>query len=265
MSIAMRGVRSCPRRLFPTIYNRVADGARLEPPQPLPLPVWPTLDLWSLTVDGRTWRLRDPKDAIRITHVAGPWSETRGYRRLLEKYQLPGFVELAADDRVLDVGAFIGEFAVAVAETDAEVVAAVEPDPDNATALRSNVDCEVIERAVYDEGGIGVEFTVADDGTESGLLTPDGGGGETTTLETTTLSRLVRTHEPTFVKVEAEGVEPEILDGLGECRPAKIAVDASPERDGEAAVAACVNRLSALGYEVRLDNQIVFGRWGGDD
>lgn len=146
MSVAMHGVRACPQALFPTVYNRLAD-ARLSAPDPFAHPPWPTVDHWRLdTVDG-TWWLPRPKDAIRITHVANGYREA-GYRRLLDKYQCEGFVELTDGDRVLDVGAYVGEFARAAAETNADVLAAVEPDRVNAACLRRNIDADVVPTAV---------------------------------------------------------------------------------------------------------------------
>jgi hypothetical protein len=64
--------------------------------------------------------------------------------------------------------------------------------------------------------------------------------------------------KPTFLKVEAEGMEGEILEGMKTLRPRKIAVDASPE-GGRHNRAIIVNRLRALHYEVRVDMNMVYG------
>jgi hypothetical protein len=66
--------------------------------------------------------------------------------------------------------------------------------------------------------------------------------------------------QPSFLKVEAEGLEEEIIAGMEHLRPRKIAVDASPE-GGADAREAIVARLQVLGYVVSSDSNMVYGRW----
>ena len=63
-----------------------------------------------------------------------------------------------------------------------------------------------------------------------------------------------------FVKIEAEGVELEVFDGLGKIRPRKLAIDVSPERNGKSPVDELVPRLSRLGYESRKRGNVLFAR-----
>lgn len=62
------------------------------------------------------------------------------------------------------------------------------------------------------------------------------------------------------MKLEAEGAEPEALDGLGDARPAKLAIDASAERNGRSTVEMCRSRLHAMDYETRVEREVVFAR-----
>lgn len=252
MSLGMQGVRSCPSRLFPAVYNRLADARLRHAPADVG-------DCWQLQTPDGEWLLPHPKDAIRITHVANGHPRS-GYRRLLDKYQYSGFVELTTDDTVLDVGAYIGEFTRAASDTGATVAAAVEPDPHNAVYCRANTDTEVLETALWDEPTT-LTFTVATDGSESSAFGADAGGGEERDIEATTLQRVLGARDVSFLKLEAEGAEPECLDGLGEERPGKVAVDCSPERNGRSTLVMCRNRLSDLGYATRVDGDVLFGRF----
>jgi hypothetical protein len=63
-----------------------------------------------------------------------------------------------------------------------------------------------------------------------------------------------------FVKIEAEGVELEVFEGLGDMRPARLAIDVSPERDGQSPAGEFRTLLEPLGYEVRQRGQVMFAR-----
>jgi len=63
-----------------------------------------------------------------------------------------------------------------------------------------------------------------------------------------------------FVKIEAEGVELEVFDGLGDLRPRKLAIDVSPERNGESPADEFRVRLEAGGYSVRQRQHVMFAR-----
>jgi len=63
-----------------------------------------------------------------------------------------------------------------------------------------------------------------------------------------------------LLKVEAEGMEPEVLAGAHQTlqRVDYVAVDAGPERGGENTVPAVLNALTSAGFEV-LDCYLVRG------
>ena len=57
------------------------------------------------------------------------------------------------------------------------------------------------------------------------------------------------TGSTTFVKIEAEGFEPEILRGFGSFRPAILSIDVSPERDSNSTLSEVQIILGAMGYK----------------
>jgi hypothetical protein len=62
------------------------------------------------------------------------------------------------------------------------------------------------------------------------------------------------------VKIEAEGVELEVFEGLEAIRPRKLAIDVSPERDGESPAAEFRIRLARMNYEFRQRANVLFAR-----
>jgi len=61
-----------------------------------------------------------------------------------------------------------------------------------------------------------------------------------------------------FVKLEAEGVEIEVFEGLGELKPRKFAIDVSPERNGESPGPELTVRLEELGYNTHQRGHVLF-------
>jgi len=63
-----------------------------------------------------------------------------------------------------------------------------------------------------------------------------------------------------FLKIDAEGAEPEVLKGSNKLRISKLAIDAGNERNGESTVEEVSNILKNRGYEIKVDNGVVFAR-----
>lgn len=194
-----------------------------------------------------------------------------GYREWLRrKYCLPGFVEVEGGDLVVDCGAYVGGFALSAAGIAREVHA-FEPDSANASCARRNLagwpNVKVVERGLY---GTSREMilNVSANSVEHSLLLPDDGVVvQERRIEVVTLADYLRSEgigRLDFLKLEAEGVELEVFAGLGEVRPRKIAIDVSPERNGQSPAAEFRARLDPLGYEVRQRGQVMFARAAAD-
>lgn len=218
-------------------------------------------DCWCLETTTGSFYFSDPRQITR--HVAIGIS-MQG--RVLQKYTFPGFVEVESGDTVVDVGAFIGEFSKRAGEIGDRIIA-VEPDDRNAAALRRNLshlsESYVVEKAAWKETGQH-EFQVAGDPSEGSILEVDSNDvTDIVALETTRVDDLatkIGVGSIDYLKIEAEGAEPEVLESVGELEVGKIAVECAPERGGETPEAEVTNWLRERGYTIRTRDNIVFGR-----
>lgn len=246
-NLRMAGVEATPELLFVSIYNRLTrDGITLEVAQGHWYPDW------RLVVDEEPFYLHRAKDALRITHIGDQPS-----RRVYDRYTVGGAFGPRDGDTVVDVGSFIGEFSWQVAAAHDVDVVAVEPDPRNAECVSYNTPESVEVRrcaASYQDGS--VDFHVATDGSESGILPPDKGRAGIEEVSMARLDSLVDAVD--FLKVEAEGNEPEVLLGMGRLRPKRVVVNVSPERNGHSPADTCQSILRDKGYVTDRDGDELF-------
>lgn len=165
-------------------------------------------------------------------------------------------VSIEPGDRVVDIGAFIGEASISIADIASEIYS-VEPSPRSYACLKKNaqnVDCITpVNCGAWNEAGE-MEFNLGVDATDDSILEPDyGGDGSVKTVSVDTIENIcsgLGLRSVDFMKVEAEGAEPEALKGLGDLRPTKIAVNCDPERQGKSTEEEVAHLLSDKGYEV---------------
>jgi FkbM family methyltransferase len=173
--------------------------------------------------------------------------------RLLVKYQ-DGPVRLAAGDVVLEAGAHVGEFSTAAARIVAQVYT-FEPDPKTFACLKRNT--EGVANIAIHNAGLGerdgtADFFISRTNADSSFLLPDA-HEEKLTVPMRTIASVMDSYKLAkldFLKVEAEGYEPEILKGCGaRLRDvAKVAVDCGPERHGKDTYAECEAVLKEAGF-----------------
>ena len=148
---------------------------------------------------------------------------------MLAKYQ-DGPVQLEKGDIVFEVGANVGEFTVAALRKGATVVAA-EPDPHAYRCLSMNApDATTLALAIGDRDGT-AQIHLSTGGADSSLINPS---RESMTVPVRTIATLMPDGMD-FLKIEAEGFEPEVLKGAIPVleRTRKIAIDCGPERLGQ--------------------------------
>jgi FkbM family methyltransferase len=160
-------------------------------------------------------------------------------------------------DIVLEVGAYHGRDTAMMAKL-AEYVYAFEPSPRNFSTLEKNLESfdniTLIQKGVFNESGkLELEYGKTSD--DDGFLAPDSGSAEkkrtevpVDTLESHVESLNIDTVD--FLKVEAEGAEPEVLKGIGELNIEKIVVAAGTERDGKSTGKQVTEILKELGYSL---------------
>lgn len=168
-------------------------------------------------------------------------------------------------DTVIDIGANVGEFSVSVANLAGRIVA-FEPDPAAFKCLEKNCashptisTCNI---ALSNETGE-TPFYLSTKGADSSLVEPER-YTKRISVSTTTLDDALATMGITrvdFLKVEAEGWEPEILEGAADTlkHTQKIAVDAGPERKGQTTIDEVSSILKKEGFAITRQKDIVFG------
>lgn len=212
---------------------------------------------------GRRLFFVTPNRATRYIYAGGP-----GYtiERLRRKYQCKRKdIKIEEGEIVVDIGANIGEFSLSIAETAGQVYS-FEPDPEVFRALQKNLlsyeNCQSFPLALADSEGE-IEFFLSTNGADSSAIVPDT-YDKKITIPATTLDAFVKARnipKLDFLKVEAEGFEPEVLNGASETLQTvrKIVVDCGPERRGEPTFDACNKILMTHGFSTIRRNNMLFG------
>jgi len=173
------------------------------------------------------------------------WAESLG-----DKYFTHDTVGLEPSDTVLEVGAARG-ITTQVAAKRAERVIAIEASPRAFECLKRNVvasDVELLNRAAWSKRDQ-IEIHYGKQSGDDSPITPNSGFVESRTVQAERLEDLV--DEPVdFLKVEAEGVEPEVIEGIGSMKIDRIVVNCSAERYGESPRERVENLLRGKGYEI---------------
>ena len=208
--------------------------------------------------NGKSWLL----PGLRATyHTLNSYQD-----RITEQFFDNEYVEISQGDIVFEVGAYIGGSTFGVAQKAAHVYA-IEASPRNVECLRHNMrdlaNVTVIHKAAWNKSDtLEMEYGIAAD--DDSLLTPDKGSiGKTTEVPADTIANIadeVDVNHIDFLKVEAEGVEPEVVEGILGISVDKVAVDCGPERDGEPVIEEVSNKLEDLNYNVVNDGKMVYGQ-----
>jgi FkbM family methyltransferase len=187
----------------------------------VPITVWQHLHptgVWQLHApDGSTFRYHCGRDDV----LAGPvvWTDLR----MWEEATHPLFYRLARDARgFLDAGAYAGLYTLLACQANPRLHAvAVEPNPVAARMLRRNLDINgfgprvhVVAKALSEAPGR-ARLTVPERITTATLRSgADAPGGSTVDVEVTTADLAVGDRPVDLVKIDVEGLEPEVLRGM---------------------------------------------------
>ncbi|WP_406170447.1 FkbM family methyltransferase [Streptomyces sp. NBC_00996] len=187
----------------------------------VPLTVWRHLrptGVWELHApDSSTFRYQCSPDDV----LAGPvvWTDLR----LWEEATHPLFYRLARTARgFLDAGAYAGLYTLLACQANPQLHAvAVEPNPVAARMLRRNLDVngfgprvQVVSKALSEAPGrahLTVPERITTATLRGGADTP---GRSTVDVEVTTADLAVGDRPVDLVKIDVEGLEPEVLRGM---------------------------------------------------
>lgn len=216
-------------------------------------------------------RLAEDRDGVVVLvdgkHIAVPsalrWKLYRkGWSarldRLEREYGVGRHTALTPESVVIDVGANAGEFAHVCARYGARVLC-FEPDPSAFACLRKNIaaldNARAFDYAVWNKVGV-LDFALAPERADSSVFA----AGPRVKKQAVTIEAIAREHGLSridLVKCDAEGAEPEVLEGIGAAFPLvrAVALDTGPEREGRRTNEACARILRDDGFAV-IDEKI---------
>jgi FkbM family methyltransferase len=141
----------------------------------------------------------------------------------------------------VDVGANFGWYSCAVASIAGAKVIGIEPDAENCVALRANVDRNGLRNVVVFHGVVGAQpgllpmarRSPGNSGTVAVVAAGPAPGGGSYWVGSTRLQDLLHAlvqpaARPVLIKIDVEGFEPQVLDGLdfaGPFRPKNILIE----------------------------------------
>jgi len=163
---------------------------------------------------------------------------------------------------VIEAGVYEGRDTASYAKLGHRVFA-FEPSPRNYEKACMNLkkfdNVKLINAGLWNSS-TELEIQFGESGDDDGFLQPDSPQSDSHYEESTTVradtienfaSELNIDHtDIDLIKIEAEGAEPEILEGLGKIRPNHVVVNGGEERDGKPTGLVVAEKLQPLGYEL---------------
>lgn len=186
-------------------------------------------------------------------------------KRAMKKKYCIAPCDIKAGDVVVEVGANVGEFTIMAADY-ARQVFAFEPDPNCFQCLSDNTqsldNVEIIASGASKANSREV-FYISSDDADSSLIKPKI-YNQKIEINTVRLDSWMDSQGISvinFLKLEAEGAEMEVLEGLGEkiFVVQKISVDGGPERYGEPTSVDVDRFLRSKGFSSRILGYHVYG------
>lgn len=225
--------------------------------------VFPSSGVWAIVRNGRKYYCPTPSDYnLSKSKFFG--------EKVFNRYTFKD-IGVKKGDIVLDVGSFIGGFALPAAEK-ASLVIAVEPDPLNCFCLRKNIEnsqnkIRVVQKLAWYYNGK-VELNLSNNPEDHSALRVDsksrGESIKVNSLRLDTLVKEMELNQINFLKIEAEGAEPEVLEGTEGImnRIDKIAVNCGSERFGKSPSSEVRKFLEGKGFKVysKEGGHILWGR-----
>lgn len=180
----------------------------------------------------------------------------------LRRNYIHNYVFPHPEDTVVEVGAYHGKDTAMFAKLSNTVIA-FEPSPRNYQAATRNLrrfeNVKLVNKGLWSAPGhLDLQYGV--DSTDDGFLTPDSGAtGDRTQVEVNRLDKYMddlRIYDIDFLKIEAEGAEPEVLEGIGALEVDKICINVGPERDGKSTAPEVSHYLREHGFRIVATDEV---------
>lgn len=231
-----------------------------------PVRIRPEGDAFVVTSEGRDiW----VPAAIRWRMYRRGWASRLG--RLRQNFGIGDIVELREGDHIIDIGANVGEFAIACATLGARVDS-IEGDPKVFACLARNIAAEpriTAHQTVVWHSEEDLTFFSAPSEADSSIIAdandPRYQPIQVHAVPLDLLAERGGWGEIALLKCDAEGAEPEVLRGALTvlARTRAVAIDTGPERMGEETHEPVAAILASAGFRVtraiRKGRKITFG------
>lgn len=164
---------------------------------------------------------------------------------------------LKSEDRVLELGACVGFLSAAAAKVcGSKNVMCVEANPALIDVIKTNHDLngvspKTIAGIASDNDGEDVSFFVGERATGSSLLKRQ--GSREITQQTVDVNRLIEEFAPTFLMMDIEGSEIDLLPKLDLSALRIIVVEFHPKLSGYDTITACIQQIIDKGFVLRID------------
>lgn len=209
------------------------------------------------------WLLHDLRSNTRVyfPHINDHKRFKQSHIDNIERKYYDNEITVDEGDIVFDVGAYIG-ITTFIPATDAQHVYAVEPSPRARRCLEKNVsqynNVTIIQEAAWNKSEE-LELQFGREANEDGLIEPDDGGISQTVsvqgLQIAAMAEKYGVDKIDFLKVEAEGVEPEIIEGIEGIPVSKIASSGNAERWGQTVYAEVSSILEEYDYSISISKK----------
>lgn len=173
----------------------------------------------------------------------------------IDKYFSNEEVFIEPSDTVFEVGAARGVTTQIAAER-AKSVIALEASPRALLCLQKNInrdDVEIHQKAAWNKKKK-MEIKYGQQSGDDSLIMPNSEYiGISEQVQADTIESFVSNmgiNGVDFLKVEAEGAEPEVIQGISGLNIEKVVVNCSPERDGESPVDTVSEMLCRMNYKI---------------
>lgn len=216
--------------------------------------------------EGDQWLIEDNTGRIFVPYIRryGMYVPNVAHRISFMRDRYP-FDDLTGA-LIIDVGAHVGEYAMAASPLAAKIIS-FEPDPIARGALVRNVaalpNVEVRDVALSNTNG-SATFYVATEHADSSLYQPDAYARaiEVKAQRLDSLDIDTSGYRHVLLKMDAEGFEPEVLEGAGDWLKnfTGVAIDVAPERAGQSTYAEVRRLLESAGLIERCltDDQVLY-------